>query len=198
MNTEEENDMPHVLPAGHDLIAAYDGLEMSDKAEVARNERMDGTLQHMEKTLDSITNIVSESASFKSSTFSTPEDRRTMVIVQGSMLQHLGIVHDALAELRCAIQEIHLSQRQMLRNAAGALVLGIGAYMQLESPEQDLSAPDTLPAIDLINKVLPRDARLFENRHMPRPPESATPHFNNNAADDVMYDANAGLQVSSS
>jgi len=192
---QEENDMPNVLPEAHELVGSYEGLEMTDEAEVERMKRFDATMDQHSTILDTLLTVMSDNQTFKLSFISNPEDRRTMIQVQATILQHLGLLRENMKPMRQAGQEIHTSNRQLLRNTAGAMVLGITTYMALETPEQDLSPDLLLPSIDLLNPVLPRDPRLFENRHMPRSSDSATPHFMNNNPLDVMYDPNSGLMM---
>jgi hypothetical protein len=194
--TEEENDMPEVLPDAHELIGSYEGLEMSDQAEVARAQAFDAAMRHVSETLDELMTIMADRDTFKLSLFSTPEDRRTIIQVQSTMLENLGILRDSMTDLQKTANTIHSSNRQLLRNTAGIVRLAINTYMAMEVPEQDLSAPLNLAPIDLINPVLPRDARTYENRNMPRAADSATGHFNEGVAENAMYNPNGGLQMS--
>jgi hypothetical protein len=193
--TQEENDMPNVLPEAHELVGCYEGLEMTDQAEVERMERLDTVIQRHSTILDTLLTVMSSNETFMLGFLSNSDDRRNMIQVQATVLQHLGLLRDDMKLLRQAINEIHVSNRQVLRNTAGAMVLGITTYMALETPEQDLSPDLKLPAIDILNPVLPRDPRLYSNRNMPRSDDSSVPSFMNNNAQDVRYDPNGGLQM---
>jgi len=192
---QEENDMPAVTPDGHELVGSYEKLEMSDKEELARMKRIDDLTQHATRTLDEHMKTMSSSDTFCTSMVSNVDDRRTLTQVQGMVLQHIGMQRDVINDLLRAYQEVHVSNRQLLRNVAGIAVLGINTYMLLEVPEQDLRAPQHLAGIDLLNPVLPRDTRLYEHRNIPRAADAGVPNFANNNREDIRFDPNGGLQL---
>lgn len=193
---QEENDMPHVLPDAHELVGSYEGLEMSSQAEDARVERLDLTIQTVNDTIGNLLKIMNTNETFRTSILSNADDRRTMIRAQGTVLQHLGMLLDDVKTMTHAVHASKGSNKQLLRNMAAHDVLALNAYMSLEVPEQDLRPGVELPAIDLLNSVLPRDSRLYENRNMERPPDASVPFFRNNNPLDVLYDANGGIQLS--
>jgi len=192
--TEEENDMPDVLPDAHELVGSYADLEMSDDKEVKRHTEFDATVQQHSQTLDTLMRYISDPESFKLSSFSNADDRRTMIQVQATMLEQVGILRDSLNDVQQGGNIICAGKRQLIRNTAGHVRMAINTYMAMEVPEQDLSAPLLLPPIDCFNPVLPRDPRTYENRNMPRNDDAASAYYNNDNPLDTMYDPIGGLQ----
>lgn len=195
---QEENDMPHVLPESHELVGSYEKLEMGSAEQEKRRADVFKHLDAMTDALETIKITMSKNETFKTNFLSNDEDIRTMAQVQAIMLQHIGVEQDDLLLLRKAVMGIDEAIQQVFRNMGAHVVLAIRADLAQERPQQDMTPSIELPPIDLLNPVLPRDPRLYENRNMPRPPESATGHFNQNDPLSPMYDPNGGLQVSMS
>ncbi len=195
---QEENDMPHVLPDAHELVASLEELELTNQAEEARSEHIDGTIQAVDETVAELLKIMNTNDTFRTSILSNADDRRTMIRAQGTVLQHLGMLQDKVATMKHAVHGYKASNKQLLRNMAGHDVLALDAFMSLEVPEQDLRPGVTLPNIDLLNSVLPRDSRMHDHRNMQRPQDASVPFYRNGPdhPDDVMYDANGGIQLS--
>lgn len=190
--------MPRVIPDSHELVGSYEKLEIGAAEEEKRKADLDMHMQAMSNALETQKITMSKNETFKTSLLSNDEDIRIMAQVQAIVLQHIGVEQDYLNLLRRAVNNIHEANLQMFRNMAGHLVLALNAQMSQEVPDQDLTPPLELAPIDILNPVQPRDPRLYENRNMPRPPESASPRFNGNDPLNVLYDPNGGLQMSMS
>jgi hypothetical protein len=67
--------------------------------------------------------------------------------------------------------------------------------MESDRPEPNLTAPLTLPAIDLINPVMPKDRRLLRNYNVLRPGGATQVYYNNGNPEDVMYDPMGELHL---
>lgn len=193
---QEENDMPHVLPDAHELVASYAELEMSSQAEDARVEHIDSTIQDVNETVASLLKIMNNNETFRTSILSNADDRRTMIRAQGTVLQHLGMLQDNVKTMTHAVHTYKASIKQLFRNMAAHDVLALDAYMSLEVPEQDLRPGVNLPNIDLLNPVLPRDSRMHDHRNMQRPADASVPFYRGDGHENVLYDANGGIQLS--
>jgi hypothetical protein len=192
---QEENDMPSVLPDAHEYMGNFEGLELNRKAHDARLKALEDNITANESILKEVIAIMANRETFRLSMLAREEDRATMVQVQGLILQFLGSIQERMPAIRQAGHAIVESLIQNERHKSAILALALPVYMESDRPEPNLTAPLTLPAIDLINPVMPKDRRLLRNYNVLRPGGATQVYYNNGNPEDVMYDPMGELHL---